>query len=167
MKQRLSFFIAAVFAVVLSANAVCQTPSKIEKLNIKASDVTNFIDNFKSISDGFDDLGNTFDMSEITSVSEVAAFFESIDGVDKVLKDNGIAGPSRGKKFVAMLYGSMYIIMKAQFDAMPEQVEAAKNQGVDVYAQIAQLKDPIDPADFAVIEKQSAKIISDLQPQLQ
>ena len=57
--------------------------------------------------------------------------------------------------------------MKAQFDAMPEQVEAAKNQGVDVYAQIAQLKDPIDPADFAVIEKQTAKIISDLQPQLQ
>lgn len=167
MKKRLSLFIAAVFSVVLSTNAVAQESSSIGKLNLKAADVTSFIDNFKSISDGFDALGNTFDMSGLSQVSEVADFFDKIEGVDKVLKDNGISGPNRGKKFVTMLYGSMYIIMKAQFDSMPEQVEAAKAQGVDVYAQIAQLKDPIDPADFAVIEKQTKKIISDLQPQLQ
>lgn len=169
MKKRLSLFIAAVFAVVLSANAAAQAQSmgKLSKLNIKASDVTSFIDNFKTISEGFDALGNNFDMSGMTSIPDVAAFFDSVDGVDKVLKENGVSGPKRGSKFVAILYGSMYVIMKNQFDQMGDQVEQAKAQGVDVYAQIAPLKDALDPADFAVIEKQKNKIISDLQPQLQ
>lgn len=167
MKKGISILVSAIFAVVLSGNLFAQETA--EKTNLKDSDVKSFVTNFKVITEEVDNLETDveFDQSNIGSVNQVIEIFNSVKEIPVIFNKYGISGSNSAAKFVVILYGSMYFIMKAQLEAMPEYVEQAKAQGVDLYAQIEIIKSFINADDFKVIAKNEKFIVEGLSKEFQ
>lgn len=167
MKKGISILVAAIFAVVLSGSLFAQEAA--EKTNLKDSDVKSFVKNFKVITEEVDNLDSDveFDQSNISSVKQVIEVFNSVKEIPAIFNKYGISGSNSAAKFVVILYGSMYFIMKVQLDAMPEYIEQAKAQGVDLYAQLDVIKNLINADDFKVIANNEKLIVEVLAKEFQ
>lgn len=163
MKNKFSILITLLLTVILSGNLFAQTAPKC---NITDEDVKNFIINFKNITEAFNEIDADIDADNADSMSDIIALMSSVPEVDAVLKQYGISEGNRVAKFVTILYSIMYITTKEQLDQNPEAVEAYRNQGVDLYAQLKVIKNELNDDDLKVVENNKAALIELLQSQI-
>lgn len=140
-----NFFLIVIVLFAFAVNLFAQNAESLPKLGITDSDIRAFVKNYDKIEEAL----KKYDSNSAKNDSQILA------EVEDILEKNGISGPNRVHKVVAITSGVSYEIAAQRIN---KEIDAAtlkqlQAMGFDPYQAIKQLKAMVHPDDMKVITK--------------
>lgn len=155
MKKLITIITAVLMSLSVTAFAQKIEPAKESGLTDK--DIKAFVENYEKLNEEIMELNISIEDSDTPAM--MLEKLKANKQLDTVLKNNGISGGDRPRKFLTLIFGMSYLNVKDTLDTNPEAIKQLEQAGTTKEAFLAQFDALIAKKDKAILEKNMSVFI--------